>query len=65
MPLSRSDVLMVKQAANQNWAVPMPVREAIVEEFREVFDANARSSRLCLSVFNAAIAMEGANMRAQ
>lgn len=61
--LTRSDWALVRQAANQGWSVPEPMRDAVcLDVFRAAGSADG-VPRLCNSVCRAVIAMDEANQR--
>lgn len=63
----RGDWRLVCRAANQDWPTPQAVRHAVVADWEADFAAarSDRDTRLVLSMAWAAIAMDGANLRAE
>ena len=59
--LSLSDLILLRQAINQNWPVPSETRAAIVAKLSE--ELNTASPRRFLSIAASLAAMDAANIR--
>lgn len=64
-PLSRSDLVLLRTAANHDWPAPAPVRQLAVDRIMAAVDEADRTddARMMLAVANTAITLDAANLR--
>lgn len=66
LPISLSDMLLVRQAIREDWPVAQPVRNAVVRDLTEVaLSSDLSSDRYLVAAVKVFIAMEGANQDAE
>ncbi len=63
IPTSRADLVLLRQAINEDWPVPDKVRQVIVRELGDEIESS--EVRWVLSVARSFLAMESANIRAE
>jgi len=61
--LEPSDLLLVRQAIREGWAVPQSVRGAVVRDVTALLDNPATSARMLIATTWALLAMERDNLQ--
>ena len=66
MPVSRSDLLLVRQAIREGWPVSQPVMDAVVRDVvNKALAPEDADPRQFIAAVKVVIAMEGANQAAE
>lgn len=63
VPTALADLVMLRRAINEDWPVPVSVRQAIIDELGTEIESS--ESRRVLSVVRSFLTMESANIRAE
>ena len=63
MPVSRSDLLLVRKAIHEGWPVPARVKDFVMLDIHEILSDAAQNDRMLLAAVRTVVAAEAHNQR--